>query len=197
MPHLALWFKYSDGGLKDIKVSLCGLLYSKNRTRGAFMVPKEIEWNTWLQANKQAHGSTQTFFKVTKEQIGERMHTGVINWYTEAHVNLCSALWPFDFHFLFLSDCLNWGMAQKTSWSEEMTDSKPGRETNYFGLCWDPAKKRAGRQIKLGRTWSRLDMVRFIKENQIFMKSSDGLCCTCFLLLSKRDVLLQWYTDIL
>ncbi len=27
-------------GLKDIKVSLCGLLYSKNRTRGAFMVPK-------------------------------------------------------------------------------------------------------------------------------------------------------------
>lgn len=52
----------------------------------------EMEWNTWLQANKQAHGSTHTFFKVTKEQIGERMHTGVINWYTEARVNLLSAL---------------------------------------------------------------------------------------------------------
>lgn len=39
MPRLALWFKYSGGGLKDVKVSLCGLLYSKNRTRGASMVP--------------------------------------------------------------------------------------------------------------------------------------------------------------
>ncbi len=92
------------------------------------------------------------------------MYIGVINWYTEAHVNLCSALWPFDFHFLFLSDCLNWGMAQKTSWSEEMTDSESGRETNYFSLCWDPAKKRAGRQIKLGRTRILLDMVHFVKR---------------------------------
>lgn len=40
MPHLALRFKFSSGGLKDVIVSLCGLLYSKNRTRGACMVPK-------------------------------------------------------------------------------------------------------------------------------------------------------------
>lgn len=33
MPHLAMWFKYSGGGLKDIKVSLCGLLYSKKQDK--------------------------------------------------------------------------------------------------------------------------------------------------------------------
>ncbi len=140
---LGIVFKYSDGGLKDIKSPCVVYFIAKTGQEEHLWSRREIEWNTWLQANKQAHGSTQTFFKVTKEQIGERMHTGVINWYMEAHVNLCSALWPFDFHFLFLSDCLNWGMAQKTSWSEEMTDSKLGRETNYFGLCWDPAKKES------------------------------------------------------
>jgi len=62
-----MWFKYSGGGLKDIKVSLCGLLYSKKTGQDEQVWSRwEIEWNTWLQANKQSHGSTHTHTHFSK-----------------------------------------------------------------------------------------------------------------------------------